>query len=106
MSAEKPGGRWKALRHLLVFQLKLAADALRDFVLSPLSILAFLVDTLADSPQERALYPRLMRLGRRSDRVINLFDEYGTDEDYSIDRAVDEVESFIRAGQVSSRDTD
>jgi hypothetical protein len=64
------------LRHLLLFQLKLAADALRDFVLSPLSIAAFVLDVLRKPRIEDSLYLRLMLLGRRSDRMINLFDEY------------------------------
>ena len=66
----------RALRHLIIFQVKLAADAFRDLLLSPLSVAVFLIDALTRPPVENSLYLRLMLLGRHSDRVINLFDEY------------------------------
>ncbi len=84
-----------ALRHLLVFQLKLAADALRDFLLSPLSIVAFVLDATLKPRPERSLYLRLMLIGRRSDRVINLFDEHRDAGEFTIDSAVDELESMV-----------
>ena len=71
------------LRHLIAFQFKLAMDALRDFALSPASIVAFLVDALRQPPPEKSLYRALMRLGRRSDRVINLFGEYSDSGHYT-----------------------
>lgn len=85
----------RALRHVVVFQLKLAADALRDFLLSPLSIAAFLIDVLRKPKVEDSLYLRLMLLGRRSDRVINLFDDHHDSGEFTIDRAVDELESLL-----------
>lgn len=66
----------RALRHLIVFQIKLAADALRDLLMSPLSVVVFVIDALTKPAVEDSLYLRLMLMGRRSDRVINLFDEY------------------------------
>ncbi len=66
----------RALRHLIVFQLKLAADAFRDLLLSPLSVAVFVIDALTRPTVEDSLYLRLMLLGRRSDRMINLFDEH------------------------------
>ena len=42
----------KSLRHLVVFQLKLALDALRDFAFSPLSIVAFVLDALLQPDYE------------------------------------------------------
>ncbi|MFK7828405.1 MAG: hypothetical protein AB8B57_01380 [Congregibacter sp.] len=85
-----------ALRHVLVFQLKLAADALRDFLLSPLSIIAFGLDAMRKPPVEKSLYLRLMLLGRRSDRMINLFDDQHDSGEFTIDRAVDHLEDFLR----------
>lgn len=87
----------RALRHVIVFQLKLAADAARDFLLSPLSILAFAIDVLRRPKVEDSLYLRLMLLGRRSDRMINLFDDHRDSGDFTIDRAVDELEEIVRA---------
>lgn len=86
----------RALRHLLVFQIKLAADALRDFLLSPVSILVFLIDAVRKPPLEKSLYLRLMVAGRRSDRIINLFDEYSEDEHYTIDETIAQLESALQ----------
>ena len=86
-----------ALRHLLVFQLKLAADAGRDFLMSPLSLVAFVIDAVRQPKVENSLYLRLMLVGRRSDRMINLFDEYRDADSFTIDKAVDELEDFVRA---------
>ena len=88
-----------ALRHVLVFQLKLAADALRDFLLSPLSIVAFALDVLRKPRVENSLYLRLMLVGRRSDRMINLFDDFRDSGEFTIDHAVDELEVLLRSGR-------
>ena len=94
-----------ALRHVLVFQLKLAADAARDFLLSPLSVIAFLLDMLRKPSVENSLYVRLMLLGRRSDRIINLFDDQRDSGEFTIDRAVDELEELLRKpGQAPDKD--
>ena len=86
-----------ALRRLLWFQMKLALDALRDFVFSPLSILAFLADALLRPPEDRSYTHALLRLGRRSDRVINLFDEYTDCGQYTVDKTLADVETAVMA---------
>ena len=92
---------WTALRHVLLFQVKLAADALRDFVMSPLSLIAFVVDALRKPRIEDSLYLRLMLLGRRTDRTINLFDEHRDAGAFTIDRAADELEELVRKSAVT-----
>lgn len=92
-----------AFRHVMVFQLKLAADALRDFLLSPLSLLAFTIDVLRKPRVENSLYLRLMLIGRKSDRMINLFDDHQDGGEFTIDRAVDELEILLRSGSRSQR---
>lgn len=87
----------RTLKHLIVFQLKLAADAMRDFLLSPLSVVAYLFDLLRGADAQSSLYLRLMRLGRHSDRIINLFDAHSEEEDFTLDRAVNEVEDLLRS---------
>ncbi len=84
--------RGRAFRQLVVFQIKLALDALRDFAFSPLSIIAFVVDSLTRPPYEESLSYRMLMMGRRSDRVINLFGEYSEGEDYTVDQTLGEVE--------------
>ena len=85
----------RSLKYLLVFQLKLALDALRDFALSPLSVGAFVLDAVIRPDYEKSLTVRLMLLGRRSDRLINLFGEYSDRGHYTVDHTLDEVEQAM-----------
>jgi hypothetical protein len=94
----------RALRHLLVFQIKLAADALRDFLLSPVSIVVFIIDAVRKPSIEDSLYLRLMVAGRRSDRVINLFDEFSESEHYTIDETIAQVEDALQKSRESRSD--
>ncbi len=100
--AKVTGGQ--ALRHLLVFQIKLLADALRDLLMSPVSVLVFLLDALTRPTLENSLYLRLMLLGRRSDRVINLFDEYKDAGHFTVDQAIEEVEEMVMALRENHRE--
>ncbi|MFT5484719.1 MAG: hypothetical protein ACI9GW_003387 [Halieaceae bacterium] len=95
--------RLRALRRLLVFQVKLAADAVRDLLLSPISIIAFIVDAVSSNEEESSLHRRLMRLGQRSDRFINLFDEYRDATHPTIDTTLNNIETRIRTEQTSAR---
>ncbi|MEP6391417.1 MAG: hypothetical protein ABJ056_16000 [Halioglobus sp.] len=92
----------QALRHLMVFQIKLAADALRDLILSPVSLVVFVLDVIRKPTLEDSLYLRLMLLGRQSDRVINLFDEHRDAGHFTVDEAVEELERAVRATKDSS----
>ncbi|WP_163271595.1 hypothetical protein [Chelativorans alearense] len=66
------GSRTRLVRRVVLFQVKLFADGLRDFVMSPLSIIAGVLGILFSRDPEGA-YDRLMRFGRETDRWINLF---------------------------------
>lgn len=88
-------GTGSAFRQLVIFQFKLALDALRDFALSPLSIGAFVVDSLTRPRFEDSLTYRMLLLGRRSDRVINLFGEFSEEEHYTVDRTLGSVEQAM-----------
>jgi hypothetical protein len=89
----------QALSHLLVFQVKLGADALRDLLMSPISVLVFMVDVVRKPTLEDSLYLRLMLLGRRSDRVINLFDEHKDAGHFTVDQAVEELQELAMSGR-------
>lgn len=69
---EAPDGRWTLIRDVLVFQLKLGVDAVRDLVLSPVSLLAALLD-LVGGGRERPLFYQVLLVGRRSEAWIDLF---------------------------------
>lgn len=85
----------QAFRHLLKFQIKLGADALRDLLLSPVSLVVFVIDTLRKPRLEDSLYLKLMLLGRRSDRMINLFDEHKDAGHFTVDQAIEELEGLV-----------
>lgn len=76
--ASEPGGETEASRlHLvldvLAFQFKLAADGLRDLILSPLSIISAVMGLVAGGDDPYRYFRQLLRLGRRSEIWINLF---------------------------------
>jgi hypothetical protein len=56
-----------------VFQFKLVMDGVRDLLLSPISMAAAIYGLVAGGDDPARYFRRLMRLGRRSDRFINLF---------------------------------
>ena len=85
----------RALRHLVVFQIKLAMDALRDVALSPVAIFVFVLDAVRKPKIEDSLYLRLMSVGRQSDRMINLFDEYSEQGHYTVDETIAGVEKAV-----------
>lgn len=85
----------QAFRHLVVFQVKLLADAARDLMLSPISVLVFILDALRKPKLEDSLYLKLMLLGRRSDQIINLFDEHKDAGHFTVDQAIEELEDVV-----------
>ena len=94
----------RALRHLLVFQVKLGADALRDLLMSPVSVLIFVVDAIRKPALEDSLYLRLMLLGRKSDPLINLFDEHKDAGHFTVDQAIEELEVLALSGRKANTD--
>jgi hypothetical protein len=98
-----PDGRWAFIRDLVVFQLKLLLDALRDVVLSPASIVAGLLDLVSGDDPPGRNFNRLLAAGRRSDAWINLFGEGRFDAEgeersgdtHSVDSLVGHVERLL-----------
>jgi hypothetical protein len=94
-----PSSRWTLLRDVAAFQVKLLADALRDLLLSPVSLVCGFMDLLRPGGGR---FQALMRFGRRTDRWINLFGagaqaEPAGKEDWSIDETIARVEERLRA---------
>lgn len=92
---DQPIPTYKAFKHLLVFQLKLLVDAVRDVLFSPISLLAFIYDVAYKPTVEESMSYKMMLMGRRSDRMINLFNEYTDSGEYTIDETVADVESAL-----------
>ena len=82
-------------RHYISFQVKLLADAARDLLLAPISMIALIIDWITGPPVKESLSFKLMLLGRKSDRVINLFGEFTEEPGYTLDETVRDVESAL-----------
>lgn len=97
--AAAPHTRSRLVRDVVVFQVKLLFDGVRDFLFSPLSIAAGLIGLAFGGRDPGLAFRRLLALGRSSDRWINLFGEYpagrasGTG---SVDTMIDDLEDALR----------
>ena len=70
---ESRSARVELIRESAVLQLKLLADGLRDAALIPVSLLATLVGLVRGGDEPDREYRKVIKLGRRSERWINLF---------------------------------
>ncbi len=94
--------RWQLIRDLAVFQLKLVIDALRDVVMSPVSLGAGVVDLVRGGDRPGRYFYQVLLAGRRSEVWINLFGEADrvaprpTDaESASLDALVERMEQLL-----------
>jgi len=71
--SEGSGERWRFLRDVIVFQLKLLLDNLRDFALVPISLVAALIDLVYKGECEGALFYKVLRWGAHSEEVIDVY---------------------------------
>ena len=65
--------RWALFTDTVLFQVKLGMDAIRDVLLSPVSIIFALIDLIAGNTHKQSYFYALMRIGHKSDSWINLF---------------------------------
>src|SRR5215468_4562134 len=65
--------RWRFLRDVAVFQLKLFLDNVRDFALVPVSLVAALIDLIYKGEREGALFYKVLRWGAHSEKVIDVY---------------------------------
>jgi hypothetical protein len=68
---------WPLIRDTIIFQLKLGIDALRDLLLSPVSIVCAVIDLFKRHEPEQSYFYKLMRMGHKSDLWLNLFSPEG-----------------------------
>jgi hypothetical protein len=65
--------RWVLLRDLLIFQIKLALDGMKDLIFMPISIVAAALDILVPTARPGSRFYAVLRLGERFDRWLSLF---------------------------------
>jgi len=92
--------RWRLIVDVVSFQGKLFLDALRDILLSPISIVAAIVGIIARPRNPGVYFYDLMKWGRWSDHFIGLFNAgLKPDERHdttSVDDIVDTLERVVR----------
>ena len=106
------------LRDMVVLQFKLVVDGLRDFVLVPVSLVVGLISLFKVGDKPGTEFYDLLRYGRQSDRIINLFGaaqrvHRSSEQDVDlpdIDDLVGKVETFVvdeyRRGDMSKQAKD
>ncbi len=97
--------RWELLRNIALFQMKLALDALRDLVISPVSIIAGLADLITGGKNPGHRFYRVLIAGRFSETWINLFGQadhmepesgkHGGSDIVTIDTIVEQFEKLV-----------
>lgn len=95
--------RWKFLRDVLVFQLKMLLDNLRDFALMPVSLVAALIDLVFRGEREGALFYKVLRWGSHSEAVIDVYSaiehhergDFKVSKDYTVDGVIARLEGVL-----------
>lgn len=104
--------RWPLIRQAIVFQLKLGLDALRDILMSPVSIVLVVADVVMGNNQQQSYFIRLMGLGKKSDHWINLFavdspkgepEENKVAADSNVDDWFSKIETVIKEQQENGK---
>jgi len=107
MNESSPNPRTELLRKSLTLQLKLVVDGIRDAALIPLSLLATLIGMMRGGANADSEFQQVIKLGRRSERWINLFGHQppvrrshpGGSLDHLLNRVEEVVMEQYRKGQ-------
>jgi len=99
MNEPESGYRAALVREAAVLQFKLLVDGLRDAALIPLSLAAAAIGLARGGADADREFRRVIKLGRRSERWINLFGhQTPLHRDYpggSLDSLLDRVETVV-----------
>jgi len=92
------GSRLRLLRDVLVFQVKLGAEALLDITLIPVSLVAAGMDLLRGNWRQPRWFHAVLRFGERCERRIDLWGVRadGTAVDLEIDAVMRSIETLVR----------
>jgi hypothetical protein len=92
---------WKFLRDVLVFQLKMLLDNIRDFALMPISLVAALIDLIFKGERQGTLFYQVLRWGARSEEMIDVYSAIETHErsevnpNYTVDAVIARLEGVL-----------
>ena len=100
-SAPGDDDHWKFLRDVLVFQLKMLLDNVRDFALMPVSLAAALIDLIFKGDRQGALFYQVLKWGAHSERVIDVYsaieehEKLGVNPNYTVDAVIASLEGVL-----------
>lgn len=99
MKSTNKSPRINLIRDTTILQLKLLADGLRDAILIPVSLLAALLGLVRGGEECDREFRRVIKLGRRSERWINLFGHQrplgASNPAGSMDKILGQVEAVV-----------
>jgi hypothetical protein len=96
--------RWRFLRDVIVFQLKMLLDNVRDFALMPVSLIAAVIDLIYKGEREGALFYKVLRWGAHSEEVINVYSAikrqplggFKVNPEHTVDAVVERLEGVLK----------
>jgi hypothetical protein len=99
MTNKSSSPRFELFRETAILQLKLLADGFRDAALIPISLIAGLVGFVRGGEDCDRAFRQVLKLGRRSERWINLFGHQkplGIEHPAgSMDKILEQVEAVV-----------
>ena len=95
--------RWKFVRDVLVFQIKMLLDNLRDLVLMPVALAAALIDLILRGEREGTLFYKVLRWGWHSEKVIDVYSaiedhppgDFEVGRNYTVDGVIARLEDVV-----------
>jgi hypothetical protein len=93
------GSRWRLVRDVVVFQVKLGAEAVLDITLIPVSLAAAALDLLLGNWRRPRWFHAVLRFGERCERRIDLWGVAAIDANEpnaEIDAVMRSIEMLIR----------
>lgn len=104
--AENKLTRKQLIRDWLTFQVKLFMDGIRDLVLSPVSLIAALIDFIQPPTVKNSVFYQLLKTGKRSDHWIGLFNAVKPYQDTENPPVQSDVDSLIAQLEVELKGAD
>jgi hypothetical protein len=91
--------RWRLLRDVIVFQIKLAMEALLDITLIPVSLMAAGLDLLLGNWRQPRWFHAVLRFGERCERWIDVWGVATPGSDIprsAADELLSKIETVVR----------
>jgi len=98
-----PHDRWAFFRDVVVFQIKLLLDNVRDFALQPISLVAAIIDLVVKGNREGTCFYKVLEWGAHSERIIDVYSalerrgvsEGRLNQNHTVDAVISKLEQAI-----------